>query len=133
MKNPDDILENQIAKNVLHVAFDVHSQLGPGLLENAYKQALYYKLKKAGLHVEMEKPMPLKIDGVDLEVGYRIDMLVENKVVLELKAIEVIQDIHIAQTLNYLKLGGFKLGLILNFNQVRLKYGIKRVVNGLEE
>jgi len=133
MKNPEDIIENQIAKKVLNIAFDVHSQLGPGLLENAYKQALFYKLTKAGLNVEIEKSMPLKIDGIKLDVGYKLDLLVENKLVLELKSVENLTDIHLAQTLNYLKLGGFKLGLLINFNEVRLKYGIKRVVNGLDE
>jgi GxxExxY protein len=133
MKNSEEIIENQLAKRVLNLAFDVHSQLGPGLLENAYKQALYYKLKKEGLNVEIEKPMPLKIDGIKLDVGYKIDLLVENKLVLELKAVEFLTDIHLAQTLNYLKLGGFKLGLLINFNEVKLKYGIKRVVNGLSE
>jgi GxxExxY protein len=77
--------------------------------------------------------MPLKIDGIKLDVGYNLDLLVENKLVLELKSVENLTDIHLAQTLNYLKLGGFKLGLLINFNEVRLKYGIKRVVNGLDE
>lgn len=133
MKNAEDIIENQIAKKVLNIAFDIHSQLGPGLLENAYKQALFYKLTKARLNVEIEKSMPLIIDGIKLDVGYKIDLLVENKLVSELKSVENLTDIHLAQTLNYLKLGGFKLGLLINFNEVRLKYGKKRVVNGLDE
>ena len=123
--------ENELATKVINLAFDVHSQLGSGLLENAYKQALYFKLQKEGFFVEIEKEMPVIIDDFKLDVGYRIDLLVENKLVLELKSVERLTDIHLAQTINYLKLGNFKLGLILNFNTLRLKNGIKRVANGI--
>jgi GxxExxY protein len=90
---------------------------------------LFYKLVQAGLLAEKEKPMPLVFEGVKLECGYRIDLLVENKVVIEIKSVEALNDIHLAQTLTYLKLGNFKLGLFMNFNVLKLKDGIKRVIN----
>lgn len=122
--------ENEISNNVLGIAIDVHKQLGPGLLESAYKECLYYKINKSGLFVEKEKAIPLIYDEVRLECGYRIDLLVENKLVIELKSVEVLNDIHLAQTLTYLKLGNFKLGLLINFNVTLLKSGVKRVING---
>lgn len=121
--------EDELSNKVIGVAFEVHSQLGPGLLENIYKQVLHYKLLKEGFNVEMEKSMPIQVDEIHLDLGYKIDLLVENKLVLELKSVKEINDIHIAQTLNYLKLGNFKLGLILNFNVSQLKNGIKRVIH----
>lgn len=123
--------ENEIASIIIGCGIEVHSALGPGLLENAYQECLFYKLKKEGLHVEKEKPMPLVFEDVQLECGYRIDLLVENKVVIELKSVEALNDVHLAQTLTYLKLGNYKLGLLMNFNVSLLKKGIKRVVNGL--
>lgn len=122
--------ENEIAHKVIGVALDVHKALGPGLLESAYKECLSYKLKQSGFRIEKEKPMPLIFEEVKLECGYRIDILVENKVVLELKSVEALNDVHLAQTLTYMKLGGFKLGLLINFNVDLLKNGIKRVING---
>lgn len=109
----------------------VHKELGPGLLESAYKECLFYKLQKEGLAVEKEKAMPLVFEGVKLECGYRIDILVENKLVLELKSVDALNDVHLAQTLTYLKLGDYKLGLLINFNVLLLKHGVKRVVNNL--
>src|SRR5690606_23029098 len=109
---------------------DVHKVLGPGLLESAYKECLFYKLQKAGLIVEKEKPMPLIFEEVKLDCGYRIDLLVENKVVIELKSLDALNDVHLAQTLTYMKLGSYKLGLLMNFNVVYLKDGLKRVING---
>lgn len=123
--------ENELSNRVLGIALEVHSVLGPGLLESAYKECLYYKLFKAGFYVEKEKPMPVIFEEVKLDCGYRIDLLVENKLVLELKSVEAINDIHLAQTLTYLKLGSYKLGLLMNFNTVRLKDGIRRVINGI--
>lgn len=120
--------EDQLSNIVIGVAIDVHSQLGPGLLENVYKQVLYHKLIKAGIEVEMEKNMPIHIDDLYLDLGYKIDLLVENKLVLELKSVKEISNIHVAQTLNYLKMGKFQLGLILNFNVYQLKTGIRRVI-----
>ena len=122
--------ENEISKKIIGCAIDVHKALGPGLLESAYQECLYYKLSKEKLFVEKEKPMPLLFENVNLEIGYRIDLLVEKKVVIELKSVEVLNDVHLAQTLTYLKLGNFKLGLLINFNVALLKTGIKRVING---
>lgn len=109
---------------------EVHNVLGPGLLESSYKECLYYKIGKSGLFVEKEKPMPLVFETVKLDCGYRIDLLVDNKIIIEIKSVEALNDIHMAQTLTYLKLGNFKLGLLINFNVVRLKDGIKRIING---
>lgn len=110
---------------------EVHNALGPGLLENAYKECLYYKLIQSGMMVDKEKGMPLIFEEVKLDCGYRIDLLVENKLVVELKSVEALTDVHLAQVLTYLKLGNFRPGLLMNFNVFRLKDGIKRVVNNL--
>ena len=123
--------ENELSNLIIGVAIEVHKALGPGLLESAYKECMYYKLKEMGLVVEKEKPMPLVFEEVKLDCGYRIDLLVDSKVVVELKSVESLNDVHLAQTLTYLKLGKFKLGLLMNFNVVLLKDGIKRVVNNL--
>jgi GxxExxY protein len=124
--------EEEIVYKVIGQAIEVHKLLGPGLLENAYKECLYYKLRKIGLFVEKEKAMPLILEEVKLECGYRIDLLVNKKVVVELKSVEALNDVHIAQTLTYLKLGDFKLGLLLNFNVTILPRGIRRLKNGYE-
>jgi GxxExxY protein len=121
--------ENEISKTIIGLAIGVHQSLGPGLFESAYKECLYYRLNKEGYKVEKEKPMPLIYEEVKLECGYRIDLLVENKVVIEIKSVEALNEVHLAQTLNYMKLGGFKLALIINFNVSLLKDGIRRVVN----
>jgi GxxExxY protein len=123
--------ENELSNIIIGAAIDVHSALGPGLLESAYKECLLYVLRKEGLMVEKEKPMPLVFEEVKLDCGYRIDLLVENKVVIEIKSVESLNDVHLAQILTYLKLGDFKLGLLINFNVVLLKKGIKRVANGM--
>jgi len=125
------MIENEIANKVIGIAIEVHKALGPGLFESAYKECLFYKISQAGLQVEKEKPMPLIFEDVKLDCGYRIDLLVENKLVLELKAVDALNDVHVAQVLTYLKLGGFKLGLLINFNVSLLKNGIKRVINTL--
>jgi GxxExxY protein len=122
--------ENEVSNRVIGIAIDIHKALGPGLLESAYKECMYYKIGKLGLWVEKEKPMPLFFEEVKLECGYRIDLLVEKKLVIEIKSVEALNDIHLAQTLTYLKLGNYKLGLLINFNVVLLKEGIKRVING---
>ena len=122
--------ENEIAYKVIGIAIDVHNSLGPGLLESAYQECLFYKINKEGLKVVKEKPMPLIYEDVKLECGYRIDLLVENKLVIEIKSVDALNDIHLAQTLTYLKLGNYKLGLLINFNVVLLKSGIKRIING---
>ncbi|WP_145857272.1 GxxExxY protein [Pedobacter suwonensis] len=123
--------ENELSRIVIGLAIDVHNALGPGLLESAYKECLFYKIDHAGFQVEKEKIMPLVFEDVRLECGYRIDILVENKLVLELKSVEMLNDVHLAQTLTYMKLGNYKLGLLMNFNVSRLKDGLKRIVNGL--
>jgi GxxExxY protein len=123
--------ENEIATKIIGLAIEVHNSLGPGLLESAYKECLFYKLKKTGLFAEKEKPIPLIFEEVKLDCGYRIDILVEHKVVIEIKSVEVLIDIHLAQTLTYMKLGNYKLGLLINFNVILLKDGIKRIANRL--
>ncbi|MCF6306766.1 MAG: GxxExxY protein [Flavobacteriaceae bacterium] len=122
--------ENEIAKKVIGLAIEVHKALGLGLLESAYQECLFYKIKKEGLIVIKEKPMPLVFEEVKLDCGYRIDLLIENKLVIELKSVETLNDIHMAQTLTYMKLGNYKLGLLINFNVTLLKHGIKRIING---
>jgi GxxExxY protein len=122
--------ENELASMVIGTAINIHVALGPGLLESVYKQCLFYKLTQQGLYVEAEKPMPLLFEEVKLECGYRIDLLVEHKLVLEIKSVEYLNDVHLAQTLTYMKLGNYKLGLLVNFNVARLREGIKRVING---
>ena len=123
--------ENELSKIIIGIAMEVHTALGPGLLENVYKECLYYKIKEYGFKVEKEKTIPITFEEVKFEIGYRIDLLVEDKLVLELKSVEEISNLHIAQTLTYLKLGNYKLGLLLNFNSILLKNGIKRIVNNL--
>lgn len=123
--------ENELAHQIIGIAIEVHRALGPGLLENAYKECLAHKLNQSGLYVEKEKAMPLIYENVKLDCGYRLDLLIENKVVIELKSVDRLNDVHLAQILTYLKLGNFKLGLLINFNEAVLKDGIKRVVNNL--
>ena len=123
--------ENEISNIIIGAAIEIHKALGPGLLESAYKECLYYKLNEMGLVVEKEKPMPLVFEEVRLDCGYRLDLLVENKVVIEIKSVEALNEVHLAQTLTYMKLGNYKLGLLINFNVSLLKNGIKRVVNKL--
>lgn len=123
--------ENQLSTIIIGKAIDVHKQLGPGLLESAYQECLLYELTSTGLKVEKEKPMPVVYKDLKLDHGYRLDLLVENKAVVELKAVDALIDVHEAQILTYLKLGKYKLGLLINFNVPLLKNGIKRYVNGL--
>lgn len=125
------ISENNLSKLVFEAALNIHRKLGPGLLENSYKECLYYELTKEGLFIEKEKSLPLVYEEVKLDIGYRIDLMVENKVIIETKAVEVLNDVHLAQVLTYLKLSNCKLGLLINFNVTLLKTGFKRVVNGL--
>ena len=120
--------ENEISKVILDCAFKVHTALGPGLLEKVYQECLAYELRKVGLKVESEKSMPLIYEEVKFDCGYRIDLLVEGKVVIELKVVETFNDVHIAQTLTYMKLSECKLGLLLNFYTKSLKDGIKRLI-----
>ncbi len=121
--------EDEISKLVIGLVFRVHTKLGPGLLESAYKECLYYEINKAGIFVEKEKPLPLIYEEVHLECGYRLDLLVEHKLVVELKSVEILTDLHLAQVLTYLRIGSYKLALLMNFNVQHLKDGIRRVIN----
>jgi GxxExxY protein len=120
---------DELANKVIGCAIEVHKALGPGLLENAYKKVLAKKLMKDGFNIEVEKILPLEMEDIRIEVAYKIDILVENKLVLEIKSVEYLSDLHLAQTINYLKLGNYKLGLLMNFNVTLLKFGLQRVIN----
>ena len=121
---------NEISHEIIKAALKVHSALGPGLLENAYRGCLAHELRKAGFKVETEVLLPVVYDGVKLDFGYRIDMLVNELVIVELKSVEEISRIHVAQTLSYMKLSRKQLGLIINFNVLHLKDGLRRLVEG---
>lgn len=118
----------KVFKTVLDCSFKIHTALGPGLLESAYEECLFYEIKKSALKVEKQKALPLVYEEVKLDAGYRINLLVENKVIVEIKSVEALADIHMAQILTYLKLSKCKLGLLVNFNIRHLKDGIKRVI-----
>ena len=122
--------ENEIASIVFESALKVHKRLGPGLLESAYEECMFYELKKTNLKVEKQKALPLIYDEVRLDVGYRLDLIIEEKFIVEIKSVESLNDIHLAQILTYLRLSNCKLGLLINFNVILLKNGVKRVING---
>lgn len=124
-----EIINKELTKEVIGVALKVHKALGPGLLESAYQEVLFYELRKSGFKVQKEVPMPLIYEDVKLDCGYRIDLLINNQLVIELKSVDALSDVHMAQILTYMKLGNYKLGLLINFNVALLKNGIKRVVN----
>jgi GxxExxY protein len=124
---------NRITDRIISAAIAVHRELGPGLLESAYEACLVYELIQHGLSVERQKSVPVTYRGVKIDCGYRIDLLVEDKVVVELKAVERLEPIHEAQLLSYLKLSGYQIGLLVNFNVRMLKQGIKRLVNNFKE
>lgn len=121
--------EENIAKIVVDSALKVHRQLGPGLLESSYEACLAYELRERELKVEVQKPLPLVYEEIKLEAGYRVDLMIENKFVIEVKSVEALNDVHLAQILTYLKLSNSKLGLLINFNVSLLKNGIRRVIN----
>ena len=123
--------ENELSHLVVGCAMRVHSALGPGLLESAYEACLQFELIKSGLNVEAQKPLPLVYESVKLECGYRVDLLVESKLIIEVKSIEALAEIHFAQVLTYLRLSNLRLALLLNFNVVHMKDGIRRIVNKL--
>lgn len=123
--------ENELSKIVFDCALKVHQNLGPGLLESAYEECLFYELKKTGLAIQKQKALPIVYEEVRLDIGYRIDIIVENKLILEIKSVEALNDIHFAQLLTYLKLANCKLGMLINFNVNLIKNGIRRVVNNL--
>jgi GxxExxY protein len=123
------VTENELSSIVIGCAIQVHRALGPGLLESAYEECLFYEIQKKGLFVEKQKPMPLIYETVKMDCGYRIDLMVANKLVVEVKSVETLNEVHLAQVLTYLKLSNCKLGLLLNFKVKQMRDGIKRVVN----
>ena len=125
--------ENDISYLIRKSAFNIHQALGPGLLESVYETLLSHELRKQGLEVQSQVALPVVYDGLRLENGFRIDLVVESKVIIELKSVEVLLEVHHMQLLTYLKLSGYKLGLLINFNVPYIKNGIFRKVNGLEE
>ncbi len=120
--------ENSITNRVLKAAFTVHAQLGPGLLESAYEACLFYEIIQLGLEVDRQVPMPLIYKEIKMETGYRLDLLVQRRVIVEVKTIETFTDVHIAQMITYLKLSNCKIGLLINFHVSSLKNGIKRII-----
>ena len=122
--------ENELARIVFDCGLKVHKTLGPGLLESAYEECLYYELIKRELYVEKQLALPLIYEEVKLEIGYRIDLRIEKKLIIEIKSVEELDDIHLAQVITYLKLSNCKLGLLINFNTLLFKDGVKRVING---
>lgn len=122
------MLENQITEKIIGCAMTVHTALGPGLLESAYEECLFYELKQTELKVEKQKPLPLLYKEIRLDCGYRIDLFVDERVIVECKSVESLNDLHLAQILTYLKLIKCKVGLLINFNVKHLKDGIKRVI-----
>jgi GxxExxY protein len=124
---------NKLSSTIIGAAVEVHKALGPGLLESAYEECLSHELDLRNLVVERQKSLPLPYKGKQLDCGYRLDIVVENRIILELKSCEKIEEVHKAQLLTYLKISGLKLGLLLNFNTPVMKDGIVRIVNNLEE
>ena len=123
--------ENELSNKIINLAIKVHSNLGPGLLESSYEECMFYEINKAGFFVEKQKTLPLIYEEVKLDAGYRLDLLVEKKLILEIKSVENRTDVFFAQALTYLKLSGCKLGLLMNFNVKLMKDRIRRVVNNL--
>lgn len=123
--------ENELSYKIIGCALNLHKEVGPGLLESAYENALAYDLRKIGLQVQQQVPRPFIYKDIKMDVGYRMDLLVENKLIIEIKSVETLAPVHFSQLLTYLKLSELKLGLLINFNSGSLKDGIHRVVNGL--
>jgi GxxExxY protein len=123
--------ENEISYKIIGAALEIHKTIGPGLLESAYENALAFDLRELGLEVKQQVPMPFIYKEIKQDVGYRIDLIVNDKVLIEIKSIETLDPVHYAQTLTYLKLSGTKLGLLINFNTKILKEGVHRIVNNL--
>jgi GxxExxY protein len=122
--------ENELSKIVFDLGLKVHRNLGPGLLESSYEECLFYELKKSTLKVERQKILPVIYEGIQMETSYRIDIMIEDKIIIELKSVESLNDLHLAQLLTYLKLSNCKLGMLINFNVPLFKNGVKRVING---
>ena len=123
--------ENELSKIIVDVSYKIHTKLGPGLLESVYEAVLCYELTKKGLQVERQKPIPVIWEDVYLDIGFRSDLIVENKVIIEIKSVAEISNVHPKQLLTYLKITDLKLGLLINFNESLIKNGIKRIVNNL--
>ncbi len=123
--------ENELSKIIVDCCFKIHTKLGPGLLESVYEEILTYELKNTGLRIMRQQGLPVHYDELKMDLGFRADIIVENKVIIELKSIEAIAPVHLKQLLTYLKITGIKLGLLINFNEALIKDGIKRVVNNL--
>jgi GxxExxY protein len=125
--------ENEISKIILDKAFEIHKELGPGLLESVYEELLCYKFEQADLFYERQKAIPVIYEDIKMEIGFRADIIVENKVIIENKSVDNLADVHYKQLLTYLRLTDLQLGLLINFNEALLKDCIKRIVNNLEE
>jgi GxxExxY protein len=125
------VTENDLSKAIVHAAFTIHNQLGPGLLESVYEEIMYFELSKKGLSIARQKPVPVIWDTLKMELGFRADLVVENKVIIELKSVEAIAPVHYKQLLTYLKLTRLKLGILINFNENLIKNGIVRIANNL--
>lgn len=131
MSNTNDLYENELASIIVDCCYHIHVDLGPGLLESVYEEVLFYELKRIGLNVERQKALPVIWKDIKMDLGYRTDLIVENKVIIEIKSVEDIHPVHPKQLLTYLKLTGLKLGLLVNFNSPMIKTGITRIVNNL--
>jgi GxxExxY protein len=125
--------QNELSSIVIGCAIEVHSNLGPGLLESVYEACLFYELKQIGLNVKQQEPLPVFYKGIEIPVGLKLDLLIENKLIVEVKSVKELQDIHTAQLITYLKISNIELGLLLNFNETRVKNGIKRIVNNFRD
>ncbi len=123
--------ENEISKIIVDKCYQIHVELGPGLLESVYEEVLYFELKQEGLKVERQKSLPVTYKGLEMNIGFRADLIVDDKVIIELKSVELIAPVHPKQLLTYLKITNLKLGLLINFNEVLIKNGITRIVNNL--
>lgn len=122
------LLYQELTSSILRCAYKVHTKLGPGLLESAYEECLFYELEKSGLSVIKQKPMPLVYEEKKLDIGYRIDLFIEDRIILEVKSVDALNPVHLAQLMTYMKLAECKIGFLINFNVVSLKDGIKRVI-----
>lgn len=127
----DELYENELSSIIVDCCYHIHVELGPGLLESIYEEVLYFELKRIGLNVERQKAIPVTWKDIKLEMGFRADLIVENKVIIEIKSVEEIHPVHPKQVLTYLKLTGLKLGLLINFNSPLIKTGVTRIVNNL--
>lgn len=130
-KNPNPMTENELSAIIVNTAFHMHLKLGPGLLEAVYEEIMYHELLKRGLNVSRQKGLPVIWEGLKMDVGFRADLIIEDKVILEIKSVETIAAVHQKQLLTYLKITGMKLGLLINFNEALIRDGITRIVNNL--